>query len=184
MGANVNITLVEAGDVIAADGSWTIEGVERNDHKRLTIRQSFKDVADPNAPLVPIEGGYDGYYRPSEMVVDLNGPAVGDSGGLVINGEVVSYADIVAREGISVAGKKFLVTEVEKQDKMRGHSPGDRSVIARELDDKYEIVTGGLTVLFDQRAKYSAGMVMYDVNVVGRREPVFAPFVPRLKQPS
>ncbi|MEZ0226122.1 MAG: hypothetical protein ACAH83_16320 [Alphaproteobacteria bacterium] len=178
MSSNVKVTLVEAGDVIQADGSWCIDRVASDNHKRLTIRQSFKDVADPNAPLIAIEGGYDGYYRPSEYVVDREGPAASDSGGLIIKGSVVSYADIVANEGISVKGKKFLVTEVEKQDKIQGHCQGDRVVTAQELTDKNQIDPNGLTIQFTQRAEHSGYDQLCDVNVVGRMKPTFGAFEP------
>jgi hypothetical protein len=178
MRSNVKVTLVEAGDVIQADGSWCIDQVARDNHKLLTIRQNFKDVADPDAPLIAIEGGYDGYYRPHEYVVDREGPAASDCGGLIINGDVVLYSEIVAKEGISVKDKKFLVTEVEKQDKIQGHSQGDRIVTARELTDKNEIDPGGLTIHFEQRASYTGGQMLYDVNVIGRMKPTFGPFEP------
>jgi hypothetical protein len=179
MSYNIKVTLVEPGDVLKADGSWCINRLAFNDHKRLAVRQSFRDVADPSAPLVASEGGYDGYYREHEYVVDRNGPAASHSGGLIINDEIVTYAEIVAKEGISVKDKKFLVTEVEKQDRQPGHSAGDRIVTARELTDKDEIAPNGLTVQFSQRATHSADDLLSDVNVVGCMKTAISPFKPR-----
>lgn len=176
---NIKVTLVEQGDVLEADGSWCIVRMPVDNHKLLYIHQSFKDVADPKAPLVAIEGGYDGYYRPQEYVVDREGPAATENCSLKVNGVFVTLAEIAANEGISVKDKKFLVTEVEKQDKVQGHSQGDRIVTACELTDKFELVPGGLTVQFEQCAN-PGNQRLCEVNVIGRRKPIFGPFEPKV----
>jgi hypothetical protein len=175
MSTEVKITLVNQGDVIQADGSWCIDSLDRDDHKLLKIRQSFKNVAAPGLKAES-DCGQTVYRQPQELVVDRDGPAASDSGAIKIGDKFVDYCDIVAAEGIIVKGKNFLVTEVEKQDKMAGHSQGDRAVIARELDANYEIVPNGLTVKFEQCATYMAGQRVYEVEVIGRRKPTFGPF--------
>lgn len=174
MGDKIKVTLVSKGDVIQGDGSWHIEQVARENHKLLTIRQNLKDITDPDL-YVPSGDGMGGSYHPSVWVVDHNGPAANDGGGLVMPGnKVLHYNEIVEQEGISVKGKNFLVTEVEKPEKY-----GDFVVTARELDSKFEIDESGLTIRFNQRAEYSGHNQLYEVKVIGQRKPTFGPFEPK-----
>lgn len=174
MSNDIKVTLVKKGDVIAADSSWNIQQVARENHKLLEIRQNLKDIADPNAPLVAIEGGYDGYYRPQQLVVDYNGPVASDNSGWNVGGKTVWMNEIVEQEGISVQGKTFLVTEVEKPEKY-----GPIVVTARELTDKYEIDPDGLTVKFNQNKEYTGSNYLYDIKVIGEKKPTFGPFEPK-----
>jgi hypothetical protein len=166
MGNDIKVTLVKPGDVIQGDGSWQIDQLEPDNHKLLTIIQSLKDISDRDLPVA----SFDPYYqRPLEWVVDYDGPVsslIAD----VIDGNFVTIAE---KEGISVKGKNFLVTEVVNPGKC-----SEFHVTARELTDKYEINPDGLTVTFNQNSKYTGHNALYDVKVIGRRKPTFGPFEP------
>lgn len=174
MGNQINITLVKAGDVIQGDGSWHIDQVARENYKLLTIRQNLKDITDPDL-YVPMNDGRGSTYHPSVWVADYNGPAASEHSGLVMEGgKVLLVSEIVAKEGIDVKGKNFLVTGVEKPEKY-----GDFVVTARELDSNYEIDKNGLTVTFNQRAEFSGHNQLGQVKVIGQRKPTFGPFEPK-----
>jgi hypothetical protein len=168
MPGDIKVTLLEEGDVVLADDSWRIENIS-HDRREVMISQNIKDIAGPESTM-NVEGEI---QHLSMYAIDMDGPPVNEFGGLMVEGTVASvsggvdtgddsrvklpYTYIAENEGISVRGKRFLVTSVEKLDDKSGHCVGDRNIILMEMTDAGNIKRDGLVASFEQTGNFVRG---------------------------